>query len=110
MTDEERYERILQRITVMETASETTQRELHATMTELKEHIREEPQQFERIRMAIENAAKAQYKQIEDLAHDIQEIKIARSRDKGFWAGAIFVFTALGGVAATLWHKLHTGG
>jgi hypothetical protein len=103
------FDEILQRLQAMETTSEHTRLELNAVWGELKMHIREEPEQFERIRMSIENGAKHNHKQIEIIAHELQELRLARSRDKGFWAGAAFVFTAIGGAAVTVWHKWHGG-
>lgn len=103
------FDEILQRLQAMETTSEHTRLELKAVWGELKMHIRDEPEQFEKIRMTIEHGAVENHKQIKIIADELQELRVARSRDKGFWAGAAFVFTAVGGLAVTAWHKFHGG-
>lgn len=93
----------------METTYALTRAEIDAVWKELKMHMQQEPAHFDRLMTTFEKGHAKNHEQIEIIARELQELRLARSRDKGFWAGAAFVFTAIGGIAVTAWHKFHGG-
>lgn len=90
---------ILQRITRVETI-------ITGQAESLKNHVAEEPHQWLRIYKAIEAQGEKFQSELKGIRNEIEALHIARSKEKGFFAGIVFILTSAGAIIGAIWNRM----